>query len=541
MSPRITIQSRERVRAQTQSTGTGNQVPMRRAMALLIVLVSTVIMALGAYAFCDFMISQREAVELSGRQIAARALVESGVEYARMFMLQDAATQLEAGGTFNNPDRFQAQLVSEHPDWLTRGLVTFVAPNLDEDGYVSGTRYGLQDESNRLNLNALQFMEAQQEGGGSALLMSLPGMTEDVADAILDWIDDDDETREYGAESDYYEGLTPPYRARNGAMASVEDLLLVRGVTPELLFGLDVNHNGLIDANEMANTVSGEVEPEMMLGWSHYLTLYSKEANRTKNGDPRVFVNMEDMKQLDTELRKVFSNEWATFIVAYRQNGPSSGSSSSGGSSGGGKSSGRSRSSGKLDLTQPGTVELASALDLIDATVSVTYSGDDSATTLDSPFKSDIINMGLTLPSLMDNLTVNPTEYIPGRININQAPRRLIEGIPGISEEVIAEIMSRREFEPSDPESDRDHEMWLLTEGVVTLTEMKLLIPFVNAGGSVYRAQLVGYFDDGVGSSRAEVVLDATQATPLVLFWRDLSHLGRGYSLDTLGFDNVVE
>jgi hypothetical protein len=425
-------------------------------------------------------------------------------------------------------------MVMEHPDWYTRGLISFVAPNLDDDGYVAGTRYGLQDESNRLNLNSLPFIEEQINGGGRNLLMALPGMTEDTADAILDWIDTDDEAREYGAEAEHYQTLDPPYRPRNGPMASVEDLLLVRGVTPGLLFGLDVNRNGLLDQNEMSNLVSGDIDPETLLGWSHYLTLYSKEANVNEDGDPRIFANMEDMKQLDAELRKVFPGEWATFIVAYRQNGPASG-----GDSGGGEKS--KRGGGKLDLSKEATTSLASALDLIDATVEVRFDGDRDTSTLESPFKGDLISMGLYLRKLMDNLTVNPTAYIPGRININQAPRRLIEGIPGISEEVIEEIMSRREYEPSDPESDRDHEMWLMTEGVVTVTEMKLLIPFVNAGGSVYRAQIVGYFDDGVGSSRAEVVLDATQGTPGLLFWRDLSHLGRGYSLDTLGFDVAVE
>ena len=51
------------------------------------------------------------------------------------------------------------------------------------------------------------------EGAGRELLMGLPGMTEDVADAILDWLDEDEEPREYGVESDYYMGLDPPYAA----------------------------------------------------------------------------------------------------------------------------------------------------------------------------------------------------------------------------------------------------------------------------------------------------------------------------------------
>ncbi len=56
-------------------------------------------------------------------------------------------------------------------------------------------------------------------------------------DAIMDWRDDDDLPRLNGAESDYYLGLEPPYLPRNGAFYSVEELLLVRGITEEMFYG----------------------------------------------------------------------------------------------------------------------------------------------------------------------------------------------------------------------------------------------------------------------------------------------------------------
>ncbi|HLK88922.1 MAG TPA: hypothetical protein VKZ18_03455 [Polyangia bacterium] len=58
-----------------------------------------------------------------------------------------------------------------------------------------------------------------------------------IVAAIMDWRDADDETRPNGAESDYYLSLNPPYRAKNGFFDSPEELLLVRGVTPELFYG----------------------------------------------------------------------------------------------------------------------------------------------------------------------------------------------------------------------------------------------------------------------------------------------------------------
>jgi hypothetical protein len=141
------------------------------------------------------------------------------------------------------------------------------------------------------------------------------------------------------------------------------------------------------------------------------------------------------------------------------------------------------------------------------------------------------------LPSLMDCLTAKDSDRIPARINVNQAPRTILAGIPGMTSELADEIISRRQPDPAAAESYHRHETWLLCEGVVTLEQMKSLMPFTTAGGSVYRAQVVGYYDDQGPCARIEVVLDATTRPARVVFWRDLSHLGPGYSLETLGVE----
>ena len=70
---------------------------------------------------------------------------------------------------------------------------------------------------------------------------------------------------------------------------------------------------------------------------------------------------------------------------------------------------------------------------------------------------------------------------------------------------------------------------------------LKWLSPFVGRGGNAFAAQIVGCFQGGGPSARAEVIFDATVTPPRVLFWRDISHLGRGYSLNMLGVDLVDE
>ena len=59
-----------------------------------------------------------------------------------------------------------------------------------------------------------------------------------VTNAILDWLDPDDDVRQPGgAEAEYYESLDPPRTAKNGTLDSPEELLLVKGVDSDLFYG----------------------------------------------------------------------------------------------------------------------------------------------------------------------------------------------------------------------------------------------------------------------------------------------------------------
>lgn len=495
----------------------------RRAMVLVLVLVVIALLALGAYTFCELMLSEHEAADAHGRRLQARALAESGIEQVLAVLSESEEAQHDAGGIYSNPSRFQGVLVVEDDVAEGRGRFAVVAPPVDEGQ--SGLRFGLEDESARLNVNALLLADKQQENGGRTLLMALPGMTEDIADSIMDWIDSDDEIREFGAELEYYSGLSPPYAPKNAPLDTVEELLLVRGMTPELLFGPDANRNGALDRNEAsAGTVGGadNSDGSMNRGWSGYLTLYSLETNVRPDGTPRIDVNGSDMETLFNDLNDAVGEEWATYIVAYRQNGAYSGTATTGGAS------------GKLDLTASAKSTLSTVLDLIGTRVQVKFDGARQASVIESPFADDPAAMVLYLPKMMDNLTAG-AKVIPGRININQAPRAVLAGIPGLDEEKVEQIVSSREPEVSDSQPGRRYETWILSEGIVTLDEMKALIPYVCAGGRVFRAQVVGYYDRAGPAARIEAIVDATASPPQLLSWRDISHLGRGYPAEVLG------
>lgn len=85
-----------------------------------------------------------------------------------------------------------------------------------------------------------------------------PDLWPELIESFLDWVDADDDARADGAEtSDYYETLDPPYRARNGDLDTVDELLLIKGFNRAILYGgaLDmgaedpvmIEHGGLIN------------------------------------------------------------------------------------------------------------------------------------------------------------------------------------------------------------------------------------------------------------------------------------------------------
>jgi len=94
----------------------------------------------------------------------------------------------------------------------------------------------IEDESARLNINTLNTASAAEDTS-KAMLMALPGMTEEAADSILDWRDANDNSRPLGAESDYYLTLPSPYEAANGPFETIDELRLVRGVDAVMFEG----------------------------------------------------------------------------------------------------------------------------------------------------------------------------------------------------------------------------------------------------------------------------------------------------------------
>lgn len=221
-----------------------------------------------------------------GDRIQAHYLALAGIERAKALLYQNARDRSRSavnhdGRLYNAPNQFQNVK-------LGRGTIQVFRRGRDDEG--GGIIYGISDEESRLNINSA----AADEMGKLEL------MTPDVAAAIVDWRDNDNTVTPGGAESDYYASLQPPYLARNAPFQTLRELLMVRGVSADLLFGEDTHDNGMLESTGDGGTTSFAHQQvnETDLGWAPFLTFASTEENVSAAGEERVDAQTADESAL---------------------------------------------------------------------------------------------------------------------------------------------------------------------------------------------------------------------------------------------------
>jgi general secretion pathway protein K len=154
--------------------------------------------------------------------------------------------------------------------------------------------YGLIDEERKLSLNTMPaevFAELLQR---EAQLR--PTEAGDIGDAIVDWRDEDHEKRPHGAETFYYEGLSPSYPCKDAPFEQLEELLLVRGVTREVFDRIAPYVTPFGSGRLNLNTAERPALRTLGLspdGVTQILRYRDGEDSRPGTGDERVFSSAE--------------------------------------------------------------------------------------------------------------------------------------------------------------------------------------------------------------------------------------------------------
>jgi general secretion pathway protein K len=284
--------------------------PGEQGMALVVVLgVISVLLAAGLH----LAKITHESVHTAGQQtdrFEAREMALSAIHLAMALLAEDAAG--------NDSDSIQE-------NWADPQFLTQMA---DQLGYTRG-RISLEivDELGKIQVNALltQFPghavnPVQVQLWERLLDRHIPQErsrdTPDAAaviNALIDWLDAGDDhavTGLSGAESDYYQGLSPPYACADGVVNHVLELLNVKGFTPELFLpgGEDPDHrNGAATAPVMA--------------WTDLFTVYGisdlKEGEKTYHYPGRININTAGIEVLRAML-PLGMEEFAQDLLDYR-------------------------------------------------------------------------------------------------------------------------------------------------------------------------------------------------------------------------------
>jgi len=187
-----------------------------------------------------------------------------------------------------------------------------------------------------------------------------------------------------------------------------------------------------------------------------------------------------------------------------------------------------SRFSQYVNYQTPAKFQIETPLDLINATIDFQQQGTD-AIQLTSPLTLDASSLNNTLLAYLDEVSTSPNTTIIGRININEAPYEVIAGIPGLSQNAAREIVNRREQPANGIRDMYRHPTWLLAFDVVNLATLKQIWPHITCGGDVFRAQVIGFYEDIGTFSRVEVAVDATVYPPRRIDYKDLTSYGIGF------------
>ncbi len=192
----------------------------RGAVALvLVVWVVVVLMAIvGEFAYS--MRTELNIVRNFKEEEEAYQMARAGIEQAKHEILMVKETDVvfldEEGSLMFNDDEEKEKTVRK--DSLGSGNFEYI----------------IIDEDSKLNINTATLQQLK-------IFFDLAGVdnteVDTIADSIFDWRDPNDLFLLNGAEEDYYQSLDKPYSCKDGPFEAIEELLLVKGMTPEILYG----------------------------------------------------------------------------------------------------------------------------------------------------------------------------------------------------------------------------------------------------------------------------------------------------------------
>ena len=448
-------------------------------------LLSVVVVGVLHSARLDLMV-----VKNHGDQIQAHYLALAGIEKAKALLYRDLTERQRSaknhtGGIYDTPVEFK-----DVP--FSRGQFSV----FHQGGSAEGGRilYGVSDEESRLNVNRASADE----------LRKLKDMTPEAVAGILDWRDPDNSVSPGGAEAEFYASLPLPRLPRNGPLQTTRELLMVNGVSRQLLMGEDANQNGLLDPEEDDGDESFPLDNRDGLldaGWSGSLTVDSSVASETAAGQERVDVQSADEKSL-TSIPGI-SASLAKAIIAYRA---------------------QNKFENLADLLEvsalapqgQGQPSPSPAVNQPSRGGRPSSAGVQTTTrTTAQPTGPKLISEEL-LMEIADDVTVSSDSEQAGAININTASPEVLACLPGISPELAQAIVSYRKSA-----GFFSNIAWLLRVDGMNRSIFKQVAPKVCARSETFRILSEGRVTSTGARKRIQAIVRVTSGSIDTISYRE--------------------
>jgi DNA uptake protein ComE-like DNA-binding protein len=379
-----------------------------------------------------------------GAVVRAEHATDAGMCYVEQLL-----TALVEAGQMPDPEDYAAADL-----WIGECRLWLLGRSADKDA--SEPVFALQDEAGKLNLNT-----ATRE-----MLEALPGMTPELAAAIIDWRDPDDEISADGAESETYLARDPPSMAKNAPFESVDEVRLLNGADARLLTGRDRNRNTLVEPweEELAQSTQERFQEVPDLGLLDLFTVHSREPDTSATGQARTDLN-GDARAVRQVLQELFGERGEAMAAAAGL----------------------------------GSARLGSVLEFC-----VRARATDTEAT-----------------GLFDRFTVSTAQgAVVGRVNINTASVAVLACLPGVGEDGAERLSAYREQNTATLTTP----IWLARalgdEAAIAAG------PYVTSRTYQVAADLVAVAPFGHAFRRTRTVFDLTTGKPVVVSRRDLTHLG---------------
>ncbi|MGD0814485.1 MAG: hypothetical protein ABSA83_12845 [Verrucomicrobiota bacterium] len=203
----------------------------RRGIALVLVMLTIIVLSAIVGSLAISMNTEIRLARNTDYDAQMEWMGRSGIELARYALANkcveqkgyDALNQFWANGTSPCSNGVQSFPLHDVPLGPGRISVTIIDMERKWDINLVASPRNPQKEILQKALAEVGVTDAEQSST--------------IIDSILDWINPNESAGFSGAKSDYYLHLNPPYYCKNGYLDDISELLLIKGITPEIYWG----------------------------------------------------------------------------------------------------------------------------------------------------------------------------------------------------------------------------------------------------------------------------------------------------------------